>query len=254
MSRIVREESDYLDLLHEQVEFMVDACEQFDKGKFNSAKLLATYIRTIVHQTQASTSLLTHLNRQRSIKFYNTSFTPKNAVYFLSMVSMCVLGNKDENNKIVPEPVFIPVFKPKNYLGNRWLEFNKWWNKKVIISDHLTFTRSEMIRFMANQDGGTHVDNEVVEKYYKIAKANESMFYLTTKSLDHDPYQKGEPYKYLHYAVVRQIAHELIFSLTKEFNLNIRYIATNQFHLERALSVMDAQNICLVEGTSIEYE
>jgi hypothetical protein len=254
MLRIDREQSDYIELLTEQVDFMIEACEKYDQGKFNSAKLLATHIRTIVHQTKSSTSLITHLEKQNSMKFYNTSFMPKNAVYFLSMVFMCVLGKKDETNKIVPEPIFLPIFKPKEYHGNRWVDFSDWWNKKVIISDHLTFTRSEMIRFMANQDGGTHIDDEVVEKYYKISKANESMFYYSNKPFSHDPYQKGEPYKYLHFAIVRQIAHELIFSLIKEFNLKVKYNPTNQYHLQNAISISDAQNICLVEGTRIEYE
>lgn len=254
MLRINREKSDYIELLKEQVDFMVDACEQFDKGKFNAAKLLATNIRTIVHQTKSSTSLLTHLEKQNQIKFYNTSSMPKKAVYFLSMVFMCVAVKKVPTQVLEYEPIFLPIFKPKEYHGSRWLEFDKWWNRKIIISDQLTFTRSEMVRFMANQDGGTHIDDGVVEKYYKIAKATESMFYLTTKSLDQDPYQKGEPYKYLHFAIVRQIAHELIITLDKEFQLNIKYNPTNEYHLKNAQSISDVQNFCLVEGDRIEYE
>lgn len=250
MKRIERDKEDYLELLKEQVEFMIDACEQYDNGKFKSAKLLATNIRTIVNQTPSSTSLLTHLEKQNGMKLYNTSFMPKNAVYFLSMVFMCVTGKQERT----PEPIFLPLLKPKEFHGNRWIDFNKWWNKKIILSDHLTFSRSEMIRFMANQDGGTHVDDEVVEKYYKISKATESMFYYSTKSLAQDPYHKGEPYKYLHFAVVRQIAHELIFTLNREFNLNLNYKPTNHQHFENAISVSDVQNFCLVKGSSIEYE
>ncbi|GAB6423434.1 hypothetical protein bcgnr5372_28250 [Bacillus luti] len=253
MLRVDRDKSDYLELLNEQIEFMVNACEQYDKGKFNSAKLLATYIRTIVHQTRSSTSLLTHLEKQNSMKFYTTSFTPKNAVYFLSMVFMCVTSKKGTTNTIVNEPIFLPIFKPKEYLGNRWIQFGNWWNQKIMISDHLTFTRSEMIRFMANQDGGAHVDDGVVEKYYKIAKATESMFYLTNKPLDQDPNQKGEAYKYLHFAIVRQIAHELIFSLIREFELDVKYNPTNKHHLQNAISISDVQNFCIVKGGRIEY-
>ncbi|MCT2535704.1 hypothetical protein NC661_06470 [Aquibacillus koreensis] len=254
--RIKREQSDYIDILKEQVEFMVEACEKYDNGKFNASKQLATYIRTLVNQTRASTSLLTHLDMQNKMKFYNTSFLPKNAVYFLSMVFMCVIRTKDKStNKIISEPIFLPIFKPKKYLGNRWMGFDEWWNKKIIVSDHLTFTRFEMIWFMANQDGGTHVDEGVVEKYYKISKATESMFYLTNKPIDQDPYQKGIPYKYLHFAIVRQIAHELIFSLIREFNLNVKYKPTNQVNLQNAVSISrDVDNFCVVKGSSIEYE
>jgi hypothetical protein len=254
LSKIIRNSSDYIELLKEQIEFILQACEQYDNGKFVSAKLLATYIRNLVHNTELSTSLLVHLQKQNTMKFYNTVDAPKNAVFFLGMVIIADVLKVVNAQSTSYETIFLPAFKPKILHSKKWIDFNTWWNQKIIVSDRLTFTRAEMIKFMANQDGGAHVDEKVTEKYYKIVKATETMLYTTQKPLSEDPYQVGEPIKYLHYAVVRQIAHELILSLIKEFQIAVDYHFSNNF--QQIINILNPNlpNFCFVQGKKIEYE
>jgi len=248
---VQRDPNDFIESLIEQVEFLVDACDKYDHGKFNYSKQLAMHIRVLVHQTSDSTSLLTLLQKQKTMKFGSTASFPKNAIFFLSLVfpTDIKINNTDDSPHI--EHVYLPSLNTNKEVYSKWVDFNTWWYQKIIISDQLTFTRAEMIKYMANKDGGAHVDKNVVEKYYKISKATSSMFYSSDKSLLEDPYQQGEPFKYLHFGVVRQIAHELILSLKKEFNLKQFYNPTNTYNLNGR--IIHSKECIVTEGTQIEY-
>lgn len=237
-------------MLLEQLEFLIDSCNNYDKGKFNYSKQLATNIRVLVHQTPYSASLLNLLQRQRNMQFCSTASFPKNAVYFVSTVFPTqIITNKNGYKKV--EPVFLPILNSNKSIHKKWVDFDSWWNQNILISDQLTFSRREMILYMSNKDGGTHVDPGVIEKYYKVSKATESLFYLTNNSIIDDPYQKGEPFKYLHFAVVRQIAHEIILSIRKEFNLRPSYNPTNKYNLNGRIE--NPSEFILVKGSKIEY-
>lgn len=248
---VPRDPFDFIESLIEQVGFLVDACDKYDHGNFHYSKQLAMHIRALVHQTSNQTSLLTHLNKQDIMKFGSTASFPRNAVYFLGLVfpTDIRITNTDCPPRI--EHVYLPSLNANKEVHNKWVDFDTWWNQKIIISDQLTFSRKEMITYMANKDF-VHVDENIVEKYYKISKATSSMFYATDKPLSEDPNQLGEPFKYLHFAVVRQITHELILSIRKEFNIRPSYNPTNKYNLNGRN--VNPQEFILVKGTQIEYE
>lgn len=246
---VPREQSDYYESLLEQLEFLIDDCDSYDRGKFNRSKQISMTIRNLVVTTGSSTSVLTHLKRRESMKFCSTASFPKNAVFYLGMVFPISVTKKDGSIT----HIYLPFLNSNKSVLKKWVPFERWWHQKVIIHNDLTFSRYNMIDYMANQDGGGHVDSDVVEKYYKISKGTESMFYATDKPLDIDPYQKGEPFKYLHFALVRQIAHELILSIRKEFKLKISYNPTN-FYNQGNKRIGNPTDILVVQGDKIEYE
>lgn len=246
-----REFQDYFDSLEEQIDFLVNACKMFDQGDFKYAKQLATHVRVLVHDTSQSTSLLNLIGRKDSMRFCSTASFPKNAVFFLGLVnpaSRLMIDNQD-NQKV--EHTFIPNLNENAGQSKKWVDFDTWYQQKILVSNPTHFTRNEMITFVANKDGGAHIDPYVSEKYYTIAKGTGSMLYATSRPIDEAPYQQGEPYKNLHFATIRQIAHELILSVRREFGIRPNYNPSPKHITGMDIEV---QEVLIVEGDKIEYE
>ncbi|OOG70635.1 hypothetical protein B0E43_18800 [Algoriphagus sp. A40] len=56
----------------------------------------------------------------------------------------------------------------------RTLSFERWWSEEIVISDSLRhqWTRKDLVAFAADQDGGSHVDPRIDQKYYQLAYQN----------------------------------------------------------------------------------
>ena len=123
---ITRDSDDYLENLHEQLDFLIASCEKFDMGKFHYAKQIATQVRVLVHQTQDSTSLLTWLGKQNTMNFCSTASLPKNAVYFISLVTPTnrIVLNDSGNQSI--EHTFLPILNSNKTVGKKWINFESW--------------------------------------------------------------------------------------------------------------------------------
>lgn len=148
-----REFQDYFDSLEEQIDFLVNACKMFDQGDFKYAKQLATHVRVLVHDTSQSTSLLNLIGRKDSMRFCSTASFPKNAVFFLGLVnpaSRLMIDNQD-NQKV--EHTFIPNLNENAGQSKKWVDFDTWYQQKILVSNPTHFTRNEMITFVANKDG-----------------------------------------------------------------------------------------------------
>lgn len=129
------------------------------------------------------------------------------------------------------EHIYLPLLNSSHLIDCRWLNFSDWWNSNVIVSKaenrEIIFTRRKICLTMAEQDGGAHIDSfEKVDKDYRdIAQSIANIF------VNVDSNGIEAPILYLHYALVRQISHELIISIKKQFNLNCEYNPTNKFNL-----------------------
>lgn len=249
---VKRDNDDYLETLHEQLDFLIDSCEKFDMGKFHYAKQIATQVRVLVHQTNLSTSLLTWLEKQDTMTFCSTASLPKNAIYFISFITLVnrIILNESGSKSI--EHTFLPILNSNKTVGKKWINFENWYNHPVLICKPTSISRKDIIMYLSNKDGGAHVDSYVDENIYKISKGIESLVYATDKPLEEDPYQKGEPYINLINAAARQIAHELILSIRKEFGIRPSYNPTHKYLLQGStLQNIDEFMVC--EGTQIEY-
>lgn len=221
---IERESSDYIEALEEQLEFLINNCKNFDSGNFKYAKQIATNIRVLVHDTRTSQSLLQLLNRKESMKFLTTVSSPKNVVFQIGLVIPVDVFIQSDSNHYTSEPWFIPTFtKSKN---KKWVSFDTWYSQNVLTCDPTSFSRKQLITYVANKDGGAHIDKSLPEDFYHLSKGISSMLYRNHGPINTHNYEKGEPYKYLHLSSIRQIAHELILSLRKEFGLSLNYNPT----------------------------
>lgn len=198
MTNISRTPNELNLLLEEQLDFLKHSCSSFDHGFVGEIKRLAVSVRVLVHDTNSSTSLLT-LAKRKSIEFVDTAdpYDDENVLSHSSLVQI----------HMTPQGA-----KPKAHLDdaleNQSILFDAWWNGIVLVdSNKNEFSRKDITLYLANKDGGAHVDHEIDEKYHNLRNKN-SLGWVTVlgdgrqiAGEDHVP------------ATMRQIAHELIKSL-----------------------------------------
>lgn len=202
MANISRTQDDLDLLFREQLDFLKLSCASFDNGFEGEIKRLAIAVRVLVHDTTASTSLLT-LTNKKNAKFLDTAepYDDRNELSHSSLVEICMTT--------------IGV-KPRAFLDDinhpNWIDFDAWWNGIVFVdSQKNEFSRKDIVLHLANKDGGAHVDQEIDERYHNLRNKN-SLGWITTygdgrqiAGEDHVP------------PTMRQIAHELIKSLDNTY-------------------------------------
>lgn len=82
--------------------------------------------------------------------------------------------------------------------------FDDWWNEVIFDDKSNVFTRKDIILFVANNDGGAHVDPELKESFFLLSKQNSLGF---MDNFDQAP--ENNPI----YQAVRSIAEEFLISL-----------------------------------------
>lgn len=239
-------EQDYLDELYEQFDLLIDYCKQFDEGKLNYTKPMATLLRVLIHDgSGGSRSLFTLLKRKAEMKFCSTSQLYNNHDDILYLVTLITPVQKPifQNGQIIrSELIFVPNLN-RNTNPKLWVTFDEWNKSPIYIHNKenddglimldqkpgskLIVSRSDIITYFANKDGGAHVDPKVNMNMYSLSKSLSSMAYEDKK--DPQTYKLGEkyagaiPYQNSLHAALRQIAHEMISTIRKEFNLSLSY-------------------------------
>lgn len=226
----------YLKELEEQFTLLVDNCHAYDKGNFSQSKSLSSILRVILKDVKNPTpktrsfSLLRHLDMKEQMKFYNTGFEAVKPKVSINLVGFATRPSFLPEVPIKNETIYLPVLDKSEQVDVKWLPFKDWWESKIIHSENingtLVITREWIILAMADQGGGTHVDKveQVEQAYLEIATAKNTIF-------THHSDNKEYPIEYLHYALIRQIAHEMIITLKKTFNFQYEYHPTNKHNL-----------------------
>ncbi len=205
-----------LEHLNEQIYFIEKCIEDYDKNEIE-AKRVATHIRTLVHDTSNSVSLLKKLN-SKEIMFIDTN-APKNAFAnwkfnkvgmsggifndktpYIGIVGKDLNGNPDGTVSIK----YFPIYKEwTNY--NSKIDFETWWNAEIYDNRNGdVLTRKGLVLNLANKDGGAHIDD--LKQEYKSFKKNNIIQFKVNDSLqgfDNIPA----------YPAVMQIAWELLQSI-----------------------------------------
>lgn len=141
--------------LQRQLGFLQRSCEAFDAGQSDEGLRIAVSLRVLFHDTQSSTSLLTHLGIKNTARVL-TTFEP----------------GYEKNEKTGMIKIAIPFWI--NSSGVRtppladttrrdFIHAITWWEEIVMaLSDK--FSRKDIILAAANQDGGAHVDANPSDK------------------------------------------------------------------------------------------
>ncbi|WP_252244499.1 MULTISPECIES: SEC-C metal-binding domain-containing protein [unclassified Clostridium] len=190
--------------LIESVEFLIKSCLFYDTGDKSEAKRIALELRKLLHDTGMSKSIL------KTLKIKNTSFIDTSTGYSTTnlLSTFALTSIKIINNDGQTKAEYMPLLDTQNM--NKKLSFDKWWNN-VIICDNSknTFSRKNIVLSLANQDGGGHVDEGIEREYYKLTRENTIGWTINNNG-------KEIQMEDVHLATVRQIAHEIIRTLTEE--------------------------------------
>jgi hypothetical protein len=147
--------------LKEQIEFLTRSIRDYDLGCLSEYKRMATIIRVVAYDGGRSTSLISHLGmEQEPFVSYAAPLNPRNLLTEQSLIILKVSQDSCEH---------LPVLDQGPPMMQRWLPKNEWLNEPVFRdSNRNEFSRLDFIKWVANQDGGAHVDGSVEENYARL--------------------------------------------------------------------------------------
>lgn len=152
-----------------QMDFLRASLERYEQGNEYEALRLAVSIRVLCHQTSRSTSLLGQLGLTAAWPWLDTSHSDSHP------------GGPSVWGPLVHASWFTP---DGTSLGSRWVapadsvipsrcrvvDFPTWWEEPVIHDSTGAFSRKDLVGFVANQDGGAHVDPKLDANYHRISR------------------------------------------------------------------------------------
>jgi hypothetical protein len=220
----VKSQSELESQYETQLRFLQRSCDAFDDGDEAEAARLSATLRILLDERRNMHPLMGQLGRLDTTLFFSTvrEHDPKNLA---PNSGLLLLAKVDGQDKWKHEPILDSFDCPRK------LPFNDWWNETVF-SDlgKNEFTRKELVRSMADQDGGAHVDPTLNEKFAGLSRIG-TLGHSTSKGsascqigskvgvsmpLDRTSMEGEEhhdPMLFPELAGVRQIAHEVLKSL-----------------------------------------
>lgn len=213
-------QQDFIEHLRDQMGFLRDSAAAYDQGKEADAKRLAAHLRTLLHDAGQSTSVLAHLGVKESLPWLDTAIAPDPTWTYEFALGLCRMTAD-------PGPMadmhYVP---PLSDLGpdrtHPPAAFVDWWNDPVLTNhDGHAFSRKDFARFVANQDGGAHVDANLDATYAALTRSNSLQVtgtggvvgFLFGKSVPIDKLPGGPPKGSLALASIRQITYEVLATL-----------------------------------------
>lgn len=209
----------YQQELKKQLGFLRRSCQFYDEGEVDEAIRIAVPIRTIIHDTRNSTSLLMHLNA-KGIKLWSSiKGAPENTIWYrgMGLSKQWRYGNRagasyGPSFDDVPEMVLLPV--------------SDWWNQIVYVFSRrpkedptgeievLRLSRKDIVLTATNKDGGAHVDQKLTPAYEMLAADGAVGSFIW----ESDGVKQEFPITKAHLVALRQIGHEVLRSLSENWS------------------------------------
>lgn len=194
---------DFKKHLSRQIGFLERSCASYDAGYHDEAIRMATILRVLIHDTNASTSLLKHLGANNINLLSTTSEPHPQSDFFLGMgISRIVVDGKNSHSVYAPQLGDGP---PTNF----FTPVPKWWNQIVMVLDGKhRLSRKNIALAASNKDGGAHVDKKLTPEYEALAKDGATGFFVYSEG----SYKIEIPNKNAHMVSLRQMAYEVLNS------------------------------------------
>lgn len=199
--------------LADQLSFLRDSADSFDKGFAGEASRLALAIRVLVHDKGRSQSLLGLLALKGS-PFWDSAqdMDPYHHGSFAGLV-MLAAG--------VPARDYVAMLD--QVPQTRLVPFDEWWHRPVLVDDNrAALTREDCILSVADQDGGAHVDPSLDELYARLSRDNALGWWNVSGASKRPLSNPVRP-------TVRQIAHEVLKTLVPGYTKRPRHRALAYF-------------------------
>lgn len=202
--KIPQSKRELLNHLENQINFLKSSAQSYDNGFEAEAIRLSVAIRILIHDTSESESLLSQLGK-KDILFYDTArnLDARNRV---TDIGLALLRLSPRGAEYHPGLDDIPSERI-----NIKVPFNKWWNKVVILDKKRNdFTRKDLVLFVANQDGGAHIDPSLDKKYAELSRFNSLAWRVVKGGVESAFRNRPE------LACIRQMTHEILKTLKDE--------------------------------------
>jgi hypothetical protein len=184
--------------LADQLKFLEQSADAFDKGFAAEYRRMALAIRVLVHDTRNSHALLDQLGRL-TINFVDTA-DPLEPGELLTYSGLTMIVHGGENGGFAA-----PLDKADS---RRTRHFEEWWAQPVMKDGQgRLLARKDLVLTAADQDGGGHVDPALDETYADISQRN-SLGWVTRA-----PDGSWKELPGAERAAIRQIAHETLKTL-----------------------------------------
>lgn len=196
--------------LQEQVGFLRKSGAAFNDGDVAEAKRLAATIRTLVHDTATSHSLLSQLHAKEKLRFEDSSHPPLTTPGAIRIDAGLAVIHASLGLD-TPTEYAAPLGDAHRGRGPR--RFGPWWTEPVLTDQRGTgFNRKTLVLGLANKEGGSHVDPELEENYAPLTLDN-SLGWGFSSADGTEWIDAGSPVP----ANVRQTAWEVQITIERHF-------------------------------------
>ncbi len=203
-----RDRGELLEKLQEQRHLLRLGAEMYDADPANTVLSLqmATALRVLLHDTRASSSLLGLLGVKPGLSFVDTALPIGALAKTRFSPGLVSLEIAEEGRGMRWVPVLHHL--PENREGRR-AEFQPWWERACNRDIHgNTWSRKEFVLYLANKEGGAHVDAQRRDPKFEALDRQNSMGW----SLDHSEAGHVDAGSSIP-ASIRQITHEVTATL-----------------------------------------
>jgi hypothetical protein len=212
MTKVQQTSADLEGHLDEQLELLRGLADLYDGGSLVAAKAMATSLRVLLHDTGSSKSLLGQLDRKGG-SFCDTAEVrgpdAPNTERVGSFAALLGIAFGGVKGGYVPH--LDGMAKDARLVG-----FDEYWNEEIFVDQKKnSFTRKDIVLYVANQDGGSHVDPALDKKYQELSRRN-SLGWRSGSDEEWSDLKGAE------LASVRQIAHEILKTLIPDYEVAVR--------------------------------
>ncbi|MBF7112626.1 hypothetical protein ITQ85_01735 [Pediococcus pentosaceus] len=207
-SRIPKNKTEIFKQFQEQLDFLKNAADLYDNGNWSAIKMASVPLRTLFYKQKYGPVLIDRIKEVNKDLFFSSVKIPNNVIIYQGPIAP--IKYMHPLNKTI-DTIYIP--KLSSGVEFHKVGFSNWIDGRIFISNGESFTRQELIKFVANQDGGGHVDAALTEKYHQMVHN----FYSV------QTYPGNTKVEYIHLALLRQIVHEALYSFKKMHLLHFKY-------------------------------
>lgn len=142
--------------LIEQIDHLEASAIRFDQGRYSEANRLAVAVRVLVHDAgKQSKSVFEQLEVKRRMFWLSADRVPESLrpVFKFELLTMRV-NSAGPATGVTLHPVHgQELINPPNQV-----DFDTWWTSAVMMANDARIRREDIVKALANQDGGAHVD------------------------------------------------------------------------------------------------
>ena len=188
--------------LKEQIKFLQSSCKLYDTGSEFEAKRMALTLRVLLYDSGNGSSLLGLLHLKKKMQFISTA-QPYQSNNFLTQQCLAQMNIGNQGGK------FLPLFNN----SRAKLLSCKDWLQEIVMDDSKknVYRRIQLIKLLANKDGGAHVDEKICDELAPLKDPYVSAWGVIDSAGMEHPMSND-----VVYCSMRQMAYEVLQSLYKE--------------------------------------